>query len=982
MSAYISLNPNFAANYHLQSDSPCRNAGDPEFVPDPGVKDTDGEPRVMGSRVDMGVDEYAENIRPIADAGQDQSMSDMPPQVTLDGSGSSDPTGDPLSYHWSQTFGPEVEIDDANSAITAFSPAEYGGYIFELVVNDGFLDSFADSVNIVVGSGHIPVADAGLPRYAAADPVELDGTGSYDPDNSGPLSYQWQQISGPNLTIVGADTPTPTISGFTPTGSIQRCEFELIVSDGQYESLPGTVFVIIVHNRYSESSFRLETDTFDPERPTIIHFGRGGSWDGGPDWNSRANILSDITDTRRDFFRDGDNLIVYLSSVAPDYKQPIQLSGVCGGTIAAIEVAGYMNRTYQDRRYAVNHVAFFASNASMSLISRFLASRVDREQCWVDSYLDESQHFLPCLNVKLPASIGHGGGRGWYKNSLTYSDLNQFTSPVAGPGVIGGAYWSVIGPGRNLQVALTPYTETYRFRWDGSTTSGYMDFYDEFLYPGRLPEPVTLIDPLAAGTTDPNAPVVFTCEESENAVGYELLFGSDPYRVAHYDVISDTPEPPNEVITTLPFESGYWTIRARDQYGTTIYADPSYIDNSMLSRAVKNLNTAKWYGSIQHAINDANSGDEIVAKAGVYYETIDFGGKNVTLRSTAPDDRDTIAATVIKGNGRQPVMSFCKAEDAACLISGFTITDGNQGIYCYGGCPTVTNCKIVGNAAAGIEWWTSLACRYPIVANCIVAGNGGPGMDFQERGNPSIINCVISGNGENGIYARSPWMTNCTVVGNKLWGVTGVGGKVANCIIWDNAAGAIESSPVVSYSNIEGGWAGAGNIDADPCFAQAGYWADATDPNITVEPNGPNAIWVDGDYHLNSSGWRWVPETNDWDWDIVTSRCIDAGNPGCSLGDELLSVPDDPYNEWGINLRINMGAYGGTSQASMGPHGWVLLADLNNDGIVDWLDVGLYAQCWLSADYEPAGDLNRGGTVDMGDWALLGQDWPQQTIWR
>ncbi|MHC4648848.1 MAG: PKD domain-containing protein, partial [Planctomycetota bacterium] len=518
----ISVNPNFAANYHLQSDSPCRNAGDPEFVPDPGVKDTDGEPRVMGSRVDMGVDEYAENIRPIADAGQDQSMSDMPPQVTLDGSGSSDPTGDPLSYHWSQTFGPEVEIDDANSAITTFSPAEYGGYIFELVVNDGFLDSFADSVNIVVGSGHIPVADAGLPRYAATDPVELDGTASYDPDNSGPLSYQWQQISGPNLTIVGADTPTPTISGFTPTGSIRRCEFELIVSDGQYESLPGTVFVIIVHNRYSESSFRLETDTFDPEKPTIIHFGRGGSWDGGPDWDSRANILSDVTDTRRDYFRDGDNLIVYLSSVAPDYKQPIQVSGVCGGTIAAIEVAGYMNRTYQDRRYAVNHVAFFASNASMSLISRFLASRVDREQCWVDSYLDESQHFLPCLNVKLPASIGHGGGRGWYKNSLTYSDLNQFTSPVAGPGVIGGAYWSVIGPGRNLQLALTPYTETYRFKWDGSMTSGYMDFYDEFLYPGRLPEPVTLIDPLAAGTTDPNAPVVFTCEESENAVGYEL----------------------------------------------------------------------------------------------------------------------------------------------------------------------------------------------------------------------------------------------------------------------------------------------------------------------------------------------------------------------------------------------------------------------------------------------------------------------------
>jgi len=561
-----------AANgdYHLQVDSPCINAGDPDFVAEPGMNDIDGEPRIMGAAVDMGVDEYSDNIRPIADTGQDQSMSDMPGQVTLDGSSSSDSDSDPLSYHWSQTFGPEVEIDDANSAITTFSPAEYGGYIFELVVNDGFLDSFADSVNIVVGSGHIPVADAGLPRYAGTDPVELDGTGSYDPDNSGALSYQWQQISGPNLTITGADTPTPTISGFTPTDSIQRCEFELIVSDGQYESLPGTVFVIIVHNRYSESRFRLESGTFDPEKPTFINFGRGGSWNAGYNWESRANILSECCDSF-DIPSLGDYLIVYLSRVAPNYKQPIQLVGCSGGSIPAIEVPGYMNSTYQDRRYAVNHVTNFDGSACMSDISRFLASRVDREQCWVDNYPDAAQNFLPCLTVKLPAAFGHCGGLRWYKNSLTYSDMNQFTSPVAGPGVVAGAYWSVIGPGRNLQLALTPYTETYRFKWDGSMWSGYMDFYNQSSYPGRLPEPVTLIEP--ADIESPGG-LVLTCEESQNAVGYQLLIGRDPYRVMDFEIISDTPGPPTEVITEVPKGAKYWTIKVRDQWGSTIYADP------------------------------------------------------------------------------------------------------------------------------------------------------------------------------------------------------------------------------------------------------------------------------------------------------------------------------------------------------------------------------------------------------------------------
>ena len=58
-----------------------------------------------------------------------------------------------------------------------------------------------------------PIANAGSSRYAAEDPVVLDGTGSFDPENSGPLSYTWRQISGPPVVIIDADTDTPTIGG-------------------------------------------------------------------------------------------------------------------------------------------------------------------------------------------------------------------------------------------------------------------------------------------------------------------------------------------------------------------------------------------------------------------------------------------------------------------------------------------------------------------------------------------------------------------------------------------------------------------------------------------------------------------------------------------------------------------------------------------------------------------------------------------------
>ncbi|MHC4476947.1 MAG: LamG-like jellyroll fold domain-containing protein [Planctomycetota bacterium] len=151
------------------------------------------------------------------------------------------------------------------------------------------------------------------------------------------------------------------------------------------------------------------------------------------------------------------------------------------------------------------------------------------------------------------------------------------------------------------------------------------------------------------------------------------------------------------------------------------------------------------------------------------------------------------------------------------------------------------------------------------------------------------------------------------------------------------------------------------------------YWA-GREPRF-VDPNN-------GDYHLKSEGWRWSRSEQQWVFDDVTSPCIDAGNPGAPLGNEPMSVPRDANNVWGENIRVNMGAYGGTSQASIGPHGWALLADLNNDGIVDFLDVGSMAETWLVTGDELPGDLGRDGSVNMADFALLGRDYSLETIWR
>jgi hypothetical protein len=436
-----------------------------------------------------------------------------------------------------------------------------------------------------------PIADAGLPRYAAQDPVVLDGTGSYDPDDSGTLIYTWRQTSGPSVEISDANTAAPTVSGFVQTDEIQECEFELVVSDGELTSLPDTVKVIIVPD-FGQNFVRHVNPPFDPNIPTLIFFGPGDCINGNFKWQPSEDSIKDRTwnkiefhdgfvpDERsfadwRTYYGCGDMIIIYLSSVAPDYKMPIQTVGMSTGGLPAVDAGIRLNLTYRDARYAVNRVTLEDATTwcrgfqgYSESIAAFVASSVDGEQCWLDNYVSFNADFYPnVLNVGFE-QVSHPLAWQWYDSTVTNAELSKFNS-----GVVAGAYWSVKGPGKNLQLASTPDLEIYKFKWYGWSSSGYMDFYDEPNHPGRLPEPVTLIGPPDGAVVDTNG-AVLSCEVSENAIGYQLLFGSEPYRVMDYMIISDTPVPPSEVITSFPYEQTWWTIKVYDAFGSTIYADP------------------------------------------------------------------------------------------------------------------------------------------------------------------------------------------------------------------------------------------------------------------------------------------------------------------------------------------------------------------------------------------------------------------------
>ncbi|MHC4500099.1 MAG: hypothetical protein ACYS21_13405, partial [Planctomycetota bacterium] len=224
-----------------------------------------------------------------------------------------------------------------------------------------------------------------------------------------------------------------------------------------------------------------------------------------------------------------------------------------------------------------------------------------------------------------------------------------------------------------------------------------------------------------------------------------------------------------------------------------------------------------------------------------------------------------------------------KAALTDCTFTGNSAGESGGGLQNYKGSPTITGCTFSENSAQ----WGGGVRNYesnPTLANCTFSGNSannsGGGVQSQIS-NVTITNCTFSANSSywgggvyNGAADSVTTLTSCI-----LWSNTGSNGAQ----IYSNWGG----GAVVTHSDVEGGWAGATNIDTDPLFADPG----------------------NGDYHLKSQAGRWDPISQSWIIDGVTSPCIDAGDPASPVGLE-------PSPNGG---RINMGTYGGTAEASKSP---------------------------------------------------------------
>ena len=273
------------------------------------------------------------------------------------------------------------------------------------------------------------------------------------------------------------------------------------------------------------------------------------------------------------------------------------------------------------------------------------------------------------------------------------------------------------------------------------------------------------------------------------------------------------------------------------------------------------------------------SGPDHRRRAGGLYND---GASPRVVNCTFRDNYALYGGAIQNRFGAEPVIENCLFERNSATHGGAIQNDACSS--------TITRCLFIGNLAQEQGGaMDNRAGASPTIYNCIFtansAGDEGGAMMNSRAPKPTIVNCTFSGNTarRGGVLFNneaSPVLTNCILWGNQG---TESGNNIFNYP---------RSYPKVTYSCVEGGHAGKGNISADPLFA---------DP-------------AQGDFHLKSEAGRYDSSLGlesgsggAWVKDTVTSPCIAAGDLSSDYSKE-------PSPNGG---RINMGAYGGTPGASL-----------------------------------------------------------------
>ncbi len=326
------------------------------------------------------------------------------------------------------------------------------------------------------------------------------------------------------------------------------------------------------------------------------------------------------------------------------------------------------------------------------------------------------------------------------------------------------------------------------------------------------------------------------------------------------------------------------------------FSETWYVDGSV-SASGDGTSAETALRTIQEGIGKATDSDTVIVAQETYLENIQFGGKNITLTSTDPLDPDVVAETIIDGNLSGSVVTFSGTEDESCVLSGFTITNGQAAVgggICGGAAGSSTQATIRRNVIVQnsvTDTGGGLAYCYGRIEYNTIAGNSANfGGGLYDCGG-TVRNNLIAGNSAGsggGLYDCGGTIESNTISGNAArvfgGGLRLCRGTIQNCVIWGNTAfsdAQLSGSKEPTYSCVHG-WAGPGegNTAEDPLFV------DADGPDDDLE------TYEDNDYRLAPG-----------------SPCIDTGKNEDWMS-EALDLDGESRIRYAISsLTVDMGAY-------------------------------------------------------------------------
>ncbi|MDJ0698446.1 MAG: PKD domain-containing protein [Woeseiaceae bacterium] len=312
------------------------------------------------------------NLAPTADPGGPYAAE--PDQlIKFDGSASSDPNGDPLTYSWD--FG---DGNTGSGAMPTHSYAATGIYTVSLVVNDGEFDSLIATTTATIEAAPAnrpPVADVGGPYSGETGmAVEFDGRDSSDPDGDA-LSYVWDFGDG---NVGDGATPVHTY------GMAGTYEVTLVVNDGEFDS------------EVSATTATIE-DPAEPDDGEALYIAACASCHGDP-WNGPA-VDEMLSGLRRVAGARSCNIYgsIFGTSVFPNGVPEMQfLQGLTESEIAAL--ADYLNseETTGEQRYVTTCAGCHGNTGAGGRVDEDVHGD-SAEETFEAIEEDEEMHYLACM---------------------------------------------------------------------------------------------------------------------------------------------------------------------------------------------------------------------------------------------------------------------------------------------------------------------------------------------------------------------------------------------------------------------------------------------------------------------------------------------------------------------------------------------------------------------------------------------------------